>query len=68
MPSVDENRGLVYPARVRIEANTITVGGAPARLTPGMSATVEGKTAQSHSLTDITSPIARAVPEAGRER
>jgi hemolysin D len=65
---VDQNRGLVYPARVRIDANNIMVDGEPARLVPGMSATVEVKTGKRRIITFITSPIARAVSEAGRER
>ena len=65
---VDQTRGLVYPARVRLTQNNVRVEGAPARLAPGMAATVEVKTGRRRIITFITSPIARAVSEAGRER
>jgi len=65
---VDQTRGLVYPARVRILANNVRVEGETARLTAGMAATVEVKTGRRRIISFITSPIARAVSESGRER
>lgn len=65
---VDQQRGLVYPARVRITGNNIRVEGEAARLQPGLSATVEVKTGKRRIISYLLSPIARAVSEAGRER
>ena len=65
---VDQHRGLVYPARIAIVNNAVRIEGEPARLQPGMAATVEVKTGRRRIITYLTSPIARAVSEAARER
>ncbi|MEM9421258.1 MAG: HlyD family type I secretion periplasmic adaptor subunit [Pseudomonadota bacterium] len=65
---VDEARGLVYPARVRIVSNDIERNGQPARLAAGMAAIVEIKTGKRRVIDYLLSPIARATQEAGRER
>lgn len=65
---VDEARGLVYPAWVRITSNDIKIGGEPAPLTAGMVAVVEVKTGKRRVIDFLLSPIARATSEAGRER
>jgi hemolysin D len=71
----DEQRGLVFPARVRITASRLRdVGGASASqaiaavLTPGMSAQVEVITGRRRVIEYLLSPIARTTREAGRER
>lgn len=64
----DEARGLVFPARVRIRKNDISVQGRTPPLTAGMTATVEIKTGHRRILSFLLSPIAKAVQESGRER
>ena len=65
---VDEARGLVYPARIRITNNGVVVNGETPTLSAGMAATVEIKTGQRRVIAFILSPIMRALNEAGRER
>lgn len=72
---LDEARGLVFPARIRVTGSTLrseALGRASASptdlITPGMTATVEVKTGQRSVLSYLLSPIARSVSEAGRER
>ena len=65
---VDEARGLVYPARVRIVGNDVRANGRAAPLTAGMAATVEVTTGRRRVIDYVLSPVARATSEAGRER
>ena len=65
---VDQNRGLVYPARIRILENGVTVNGEAAVLSAGMAATVEIKTGERRVIAFILSPVLRGLREAGRER
>jgi len=65
---VDQNRGLVYPARIRIMSNNVEVNGEVPHLSAGMSATVEIKTGERRVIAFILSPIMRGLREAGRER
>ena len=65
---VDEQRGLVYPARVRIVSNDLRNEGSPAPLQAGMAATVEVTTGKRRVIDYLLSPVARATSEAGRER
>lgn len=65
---VDEHRGLVYPARVRVVINNISVNGSAPVLAAGMSATVEIKTGTRRVIAFLLSPVLRAMNEAGRER
>ena len=65
---VDEARGLVYPARVRIVGNDVRANGREAPLTAGMAATVEVTTGRRRVIDYVLSPVARATSEAGRER
>lgn len=67
---LDEQRGLVYPVRVRITSNNIRTPGAdgPVRLAPGMAATVEIATGRRRVISYLLSPISKAMSEAGRER
>lgn len=69
----DEQRGLVFPARVRITGSRLRDVGASAAdtasaLTPGMSAQVEVITGRRRVIAYLLSPIARATSEAARER
>lgn len=67
--TVDEARGLVFPARIRIEnANLRMRHGERAVLQPGMSATVEVITGNRRVIEYLLSPIAKAVGTSGRER
>jgi hemolysin D len=65
---VDEARGLVYPARVRVVSNGVVVNGVTPVLSAGMAATVEIKTGNRRVIAFILSPILRGLREAGRER
>jgi len=73
---IDENRGLVFPARVRITGSKLrqaalgrsSDAGYAELLTPGLSASVEIKTGTRSVLSFLLSPIARSASEAGRER
>jgi hemolysin D len=64
----DENLGLVFPARVELSQQTISVGGQRRLLTAGMAVTAEIKTGRRRIIEFLLSPIARRVEEAGRER
>ncbi|MFN3727341.1 MAG: HlyD family type I secretion periplasmic adaptor subunit [Allosphingosinicella sp.] len=62
----DEQRGLVYSARVRILDGP---GGRPRLpLTPGMAVTAEIKTASRRVIQYLLSPIMTRIDEAGREQ
>ena len=79
---IDEQRGLVFPARIKITgsefrlerleaARNIGVDGASAAedlISPGLSASVEIKTGKRSVLSYLLSPVARATSEAARER
>jgi hemolysin D len=64
----DENLGLVFPARVELSQQSITVGARGRPPTAGMAVTVEIKTGRRRIIEFLLSPIARRVEEAGRER
>lgn len=67
--TVDEARGLVFPARVRLMKTQLRMGvGEKAVLQPGMAATVEIVTGRRRVIEYLLSPIAKAVGTAGRER
>ena len=67
--TVDEARGLVFPARIRLVASQLrTETGEKAVMQPGMAATVEIVTGRRRVIDYVLSPIARAVGTAGRER
>jgi len=73
---IDENRGLVFPARVWITGSSLRLATLrhPSDadyidlLSPGLSASVEIKTGTRSVLSFLLSPIARSASEAGRER
>ncbi len=65
---IDQQRGLVYPVRIRITSNDVKIPGMDgikkASLSPGMAATVEIKTGKRRVISFLLSPIAKAVREA----
>ncbi|MDP3749266.1 MAG: HlyD family type I secretion periplasmic adaptor subunit [Phenylobacterium sp.] len=63
---VDEKRGLVFPARIRLTGADATSRRAM-RLSPGMAATAEIVTGRRRVIDYLWSPIAKTVTEAGRE-
>ncbi len=65
---VDQNRGLVYAARIRVVSNNVEVNGETPLLSAGMTATAEIRTGRRRVIAFILSPIVRALNEAGRER
>ena len=64
----DENLGLVYPARVSLDAATIAVNGKEVNISPGMAVTAEVKTNQKRLIEFILSPLLRYKDESLRER
>lgn len=65
---VDEKRGLVYPARIKLLQNRIKVDGKVVMLSSGMSLMAEIVTGRRRVISYLWSPVAKAVNEAGRER
>lgn len=65
---VDEKRGLVFPARIKITQKNLRLAGKPVILTSGMSVMAEIVTGKRTVISYIWSPVAKAVNEAGRER
>lgn len=66
--TVDQQRGLVFPVRVRLLDRTLMVDGKPAAISPGMAVTVEIVTGRRRIIDFLWSPLQRSVSEAGRER
>jgi hemolysin D len=64
--TVDQQRGLVFPVRVRLVQRSLNVAGSPAILTAGMSAQVEVVAGRRRVIDYLWSPVARATQEAGR--
>ncbi|KVP17153.1 HlyD family type I secretion periplasmic adaptor subunit [Burkholderia ubonensis] len=64
----DEKKGLIYNARVKLNASTMSVDGRLVNLTPGMAVTVEIKTGQRRVIEYLLSPLVQHLSEAGRER
>lgn len=64
----DENRGLVYPVRVKLARSAIMIDGNMVNLSAGLSAQAEIRTGQRRVIEFLLSPLARRVDEAGRER
>lgn len=64
---VDERRGLVFPATVRLAARQPDTARR-LRLSPGMAATAEIVTGRRRVIEYLWSPVAKAAREAGRER
>lgn len=64
----DENLGLIYQARIKLDKQTIRVNGRVINLSPGMTATAEIKTGKRRIIEFIMSPLLRYRDEALRER
>ncbi len=64
----DEQLGLVYTARIRLERNFIMLGARRQRIGPGMAVQAEIKTGRRRIIQYLLSPISQTVTEAGRER
>lgn len=65
--TVDEQRGLVFPVRVRLLDRTLMVDGRPAVISPGMSVTAEIVTGRRRVIDFLWSPLQRSIAEAARE-
>ncbi len=64
----DEQKGLIYAARVLMKDTTIRVGDKLVNLTPGMAVTVEVKTGTRRLIEFVMSPLLRYRDEGLRER
>lgn len=64
----DEKRGAIFPARLQLGRDRISVDGKLIRLSPGMNVTAEIKTGQRRVVEYLLSPIQRAAGESLRER
>lgn len=64
----DEQRGLIYAARVLMQSSTILVNGKEVNLTPGMAVTVEVRTGTRRLIEFLLAPLLRYVDEGLRER
>lgn len=66
---VDEGRGLVFPARIRLTRETLRLdSGQRPVLQPSMVGTVEVVTGRRRVIDYLLSPVARAVGAAGRKK
>ena len=63
-----QQRGLVFPVRLRLVSNQLLVDGRTAPLSPGMMASAEIVTGTRRVIEYLWSPVARSLREAGRER
>ncbi|MBS0055919.1 HlyD family type I secretion periplasmic adaptor subunit [Yersinia sp. Marseille-Q3913] len=64
----DQQLGLVFPARIRLDSDTLMVEGKPVRLSAGMAVSVEIKTGQRRVIDYLLSPLQEYQSEAMRER
>jgi hemolysin D len=64
----DEQRGLVYTARIKLHQSHIQIGPRRIALKPGMAVQAEIKTAERRVIQYLLSPIMVRLDEAGRER
>ncbi len=64
----DENLGLVYNARIKLNKTTINIGGVDQPIGPGLQVQAEIKTGERRIIDYLLSPIAKTMNEAGRER
>lgn len=64
----DENLGLVFPARIRLDRSNLNIDGVDVRLTAGMSLTAEVMTGERRIVDYLLSPFRRGAAEAMRER
>jgi hemolysin D len=64
----DDQRGAIFPARLQLARNRISIDGKQIRLSPGMNVTAEIKTGQRRVIEYLLSPIQKAGGESLRER
>lgn len=64
----DENLGLVFPARVKLEQATLNIDGVSVRLSTGMSLSAEIKTGKRRVIDYLLSPLQQHTTESMRER
>ena len=64
----DEQRGLVYEARISTAETTIPVDNRRVPLTPGMAVAAEVKTGARRAITFFLSPLLRYADESLRQR
>ncbi len=66
--TADENRGLIYKARILMNKNTLWVDGREVNLVPGMSVSAEVKTGKRYLIEYVLTPLLRYKNESVRER
>ncbi|WP_447731076.1 HlyD family type I secretion periplasmic adaptor subunit [Pseudoxanthomonas suwonensis] len=64
----DEQMGLVFPARVKLQDASLMIDGVRVAVTPGMSLSVEIKTGKRRVIDYLLSPLRQHTHEAMRER
>lgn len=64
----DEDLGLVYDARIKLNKRFLMVNGTRTPIGPGLAVQAEIKTGERRIIEYILSPIAKTMDEAGRER
>jgi hemolysin D len=64
----DEQLGLVFPARVKLERATLNIDGVSVRLSAGMSLSAEIKTGKRRVIDYLLSPLKQHTMESMRER
>lgn len=64
----DENLGLVYAARIKLNKRHLVINGKNQPIGPGLQVQAEIKTGERRIIQYLLSPIAKTMDEAGRER
>lgn len=64
----DEKLGLVFPARIKLDRDTLDIDGARVRITAGMGVSAEIKTGRRRVVDYLLSPLKAHVAESMRER
>lgn len=64
----DQQQGLVFPARIQLNSDTLIVEGKPVRLSAGMAVSAEIKTGRRRVIDYLLSPLQQYQDEAMRER
>ncbi|PPU94417.1 HlyD family type I secretion periplasmic adaptor subunit, partial [Xanthomonas hyacinthi] len=64
----DENQGLVFPARIRLDGSTLAIDGVVVSMSAGMTLSAEIKTGKRRVIDYLLSPLKQHGGEALRER
>ncbi|QTD57492.1 HlyD family type I secretion periplasmic adaptor subunit [Parasphingorhabdus cellanae] len=64
----DENLGLVYDARIKLNKRHLMINGKSQAIGPGLQVQAEIKTGERRIIQYLLSPLAKTMDEAGRER